>query len=413
MRTIMHIDVNSAYLSWEAVDRLQHGATLDLRTVPSVVGGDEASRHGIVLAKSGPAKKFNIQTAETLHSARQKCPNLIVVPPRYEVYMRCSKAMREILCDFSDAIQIFSVDECFLDYTGMENRLGPPIDAADRIRKRMRDELGFTVNVGISTNKLLAKMAGELRKPDQTLTLYPRELQSKLWPLPIEELYMVGRRTAPKLREMGIHTIGELAQSDPAVLRYRLKSFGLMLYHFAHGIESSEVQPVGPSIKGLGNSTTTAFDVEDSYHAHLVLLSLSESVGSRLRANGLCAKQISISIRDRELRNQSVQTTLYTPTDCTDHIYEAVRDLFQKLWEGQPLRHMGIRTTQLSPAEGQQLSLFDSSSTRLQALDSTIDRLRQRYGKRAICRGSFLNSGVKPVTGGVGEDEYQMMNSLL
>ncbi len=413
MRTIMHVDVNSAYLAWEAVDRLQHGASLDLRTVPSVVGGDEASRHGIVLAKSNLAKKYNIQTGETLHAARMKCPNLVIVPPRYEVYMRCSKAMREILAEFSDTVQVFSVDECFLDYTGVEGVKGSPIEAADEIRRRMRTDLGFTVNVGISSNKLLAKMAGELIKPDRTLTLYPEELQEKLWPLPIEELYMVGRKTAPKLREIGIQTIGDLARTEPAVLQYRLKSFGMMLYHFAHGIEASDVKPVGPTIKGIGNSTTTSFDVEDEYHASLVLLSLTESVGSRLRAGDWCAKQISLSLRDKEFQNQSMQTTLADPTDCTNTIFAAVQRLFKQLWKGQPLRHIGIRTTQLTPSDGLQLSLFDPDSAKQHALDTAVDELRQRFGKRAVYRGSFLHSGIRPVTGGVGDDEYQMMSSLL
>ncbi len=413
MRTIMHIDVNAAYLSWEAIDRLQHGAKTDLRTIPSVIGGNEASRHGIVLSKSDSAKKCGIQTGETLHIARLKCPNLVVVSPRYDVYMRCSKAMRETLADFSDAIQVFSIDECFLDYTGMTPVLGPAVLTADVIRRRIREELGFTVNIGISANKLLAKMAGELQKPDMTHTLFPDEIPKKLWPLAIEDLYMVGRQTAPKLRDMGIQTIGDLARTDPAVLRYRLKSFGLMLYNFAHGIESSDVQPVGPTIKGIGNSTTTAFDIEDEYHAHLIMLSLTESVASRLRIGGWCAKQLSISIRDKDFKNMLQQTTLQEPTDSTDRIFEVVRELFQKLWIGQPLRHVGIRTTKLVPAEGLQISLFDSDSVRRQALDRTIDQIRNRYGKQAIHRGSFLHSGIRPVTGGVGDDEYQMMSSLL
>lgn len=412
-RIIMHVDVNSAYLSWEAVDRLQHGDPVDLREIPSVVGGNEANRHGIVLAKSMPAKKFNIQTGETLHAARQKCPNLVTVPPRYDLYMRCSKALQELLGEYSDAIQIFSVDECFLDYTHMTALFGEPKTVADQIRSRCRKELGFTVNIGISTSKLLAKMGGDLQKPDRTITLYPDELSSKLWPLPVEELYMVGRATAPKLREMGIQTIGDLARTDVSILRYRFKSFGQVLWDYANGIESTAVQPSSPVVKGVGNSTTTGCNVEDYDHADLILLSLTESVGARLRAGGWCARLIAVSCRNTDFINTSRQRTLLYATDNTTTLYNEAKVLFRELWDGKPLRHLGIRTSQLVPAEGLQCSIFDGDVHRKQALDRAIDTLRDRYGKRAIQRGVFLHSGVKPITGGVGEDEYQMMNSML
>lgn len=412
-RIIMHIDVNSAYLSWEAADRLQHGDPVDLREIPSVVGGNEESRRGIVLAKSVPAKKYNIQTGESLYTARQKCPNLVSVPPRYELYMRCSKALRELLAEYSDAIQIFSVDECFLDYTHMTALFGDPVAVADEIRNRCRKELGFTVNVGISTSKLLAKMAGELKKPDQTITLYPDEIPAKLWPLPVEELFMVGRATAPKLRDMGIRTIGDLARTDIYILKYRFKKFGHMLWNYANGIEATAVEPTSPAVKGIGNSTTTAFNVEDYHHADMILLSLSESVGGRLRGGGWCARLISVSCRTSEFVNTSRQRTLLYATDNTTTLYNEAKILFRELWDGKPLRHLGIRTSQLVPAEGLQCSLFDLDIEKKQALDRTIDELRVRYGKYSVQRGVFIHSGIKPVTGGVGDDEYQMMNSML
>lgn len=412
-RIIMHIDVNSAFLSWEAVYRLQHGDPVDLREIPSVVGGHEASRRGIVLAKSVPAKKYNIQTGETLYAARKKCPNLVSVPPRYELYTRCSKALRELLGEYSDAIQIFSVDECFLDYTHMTALFGDPVAVADEIRNRCRRELGFTVNIGISTSKLLAKMAGELKKPDRTITLYPEEIPHKLWPLPVEELYMVGRATAPKLREMGIRTIGDLAKADRYILKYRFKKFGQMLWNYANGIEATEVTPSGPAVKGIGNSTTTARNVEDYDHADLILLSLCESVGARLREGGWCARLIAVSCRNTAFINTSRQRTLLYATDNTTTLYTEAKALFRELWDGKPLRHLGIRTSQLVSAEGLQCSLFDMDVERNQALDRAIDDLRNRYGKGAVQRGVFIHSGVKPVTGGVGDDEYQMMSSLL
>lgn len=409
----MHIDVNSAYLSWEAVDRLQHGALQDLRDVPSVVGGNEASRHGIVLAKSIPAKRFGIQTGETLHAARQKCPGIITVPPRYELYTRCSKALQDLLREYTDAVQVFSVDECFIDFTASVRLKGDPVAVADEIRKRCREELGFTVNVGISTSKLLAKMGGDIQKPDKTITLYPEEIPTKLWPLPIEDLYMCGPATAPKLRQMGIQTIGDLARTDISVLRYRLKSFGQVLWNYANGIEASDVRPTGPTVKGIGNSTTTARNVEDLEHADLVLLSLTESVAARLRAGGWCTRLVAVSIRNTDFVSASRQRTLAFSTDSTTLIYQEARTLLRELWRGEPLRHLGIRTSQLTPADGMQFSLFDKDVSRRQALDNAIDGIRQRYGRYAVQRGVFINSGVRPVTGGVGDDEYQMMSSML
>lgn len=412
-RIIMHVDVNSAYLSWEAADRLQHGDALDLRKIPSVIGGNEASRHGIVLAKSSPAKKYNIQTGESLYAARQKCPNLVVVPPRYDLYMRCSKALQSLLVQYSDKVKAFSIDECFLDYTQMSGLLGNPVAVADEIRQRCRKELGFTINIGISTSKLLAKMGGDLKKPDQTITLYPEEIPFKLWPLPVEELYMCGRATAPKLRQMGIRTIGDLAGTDVSILKYRFKSFGNVLWNYANGIEATEIQSSAPAIKGVGNSTTTAVDVNSYDHAHMILLALSESVGARLRAGGWSAGLISVSCRNTEFVSISKQRAMSYPSDNTTAIYETARKTFDELWNGESLRHMGIRASQLITSEGMQYSLFQKDVEKNQVLDKAIDDLRNRFGKTAVQRGVFLNSGVKPIIGGVGEDDYQMMSSML
>jgi phosphoglycerol geranylgeranyltransferase len=222
-RLIFHIDVNSAYLSWEAVYRLQQGAEIDLRTIPSVVGGDVESRHGIVLTKSIPAKKYGIQTGETLFTARQKCPDLVVVPPHYELYMLCSNAMVNILKEYTPTIQRYSVDECFLDFTSMENFYEDPVELAYTIKDRIRNELGFTASVGISNNKLLAKMGSDIKKPDAVITLFPIEIKDKMWPLPVEDLFMVGRATLTKLHNLNIFTIGDLANFDLKILKEKLK----------------------------------------------------------------------------------------------------------------------------------------------------------------------------------------------
>ncbi len=246
MFVIFHIDVNSAYLSWEAVYRLQHGARVDLREIPAVVGGDEASRHGIVLAKSIPAKKFDIQTGETLFSARQKCPGLVVVSPNYKLYMQCSDAMNDILREYSPVIQRYSIDESFMHYQPAilqpKNFREKVMEVAQQLRRRIREELGFTVNIGIGPNKLLAKMASEFRKPDQIHTLYRHEIAEKMWPLPVSELFFVGRATTKKLFRYNVLTIGDLAKTNPDLIHRWLKKPGLLIWQYANGLDDSQVQ---------------------------------------------------------------------------------------------------------------------------------------------------------------------------
>lgn len=413
-RLIFHIDVNSAYLSWEAVYRLQHGDTLDLRTIPSVIGGDQASRHGIVLAKSQPAKKYKIQTGEPLVSAKQKCPNLMVVPPRYDLYMQCSSAMVRILEDFSPSVQRFSIDECFLDYTDMESHFGEPLSAAHKLKDRIRNELGFTVNIGISNNKLLSKIGGDLKKPDMVHTLFPEEIPSKMWPLPVEDLYMVGRATVSKLHSKGIFTIGDLANTDLELLKYWLKSHGEMIWNFANGIENSAVKDGGlVNIKGISNSTTIAFDVDDRKTAHMVLLSLTETVAMRLRNAKFCAQLVSVSIRTNELSSYSHQRKLYTPTDCTTEIYKVAVELFDEMWKCEPIRHLGIRVSELCTNDFIQFSLLQKNWEKQKLIDQTIDKIRMKYGSKSVIRSVFVQSGLKPLTGGVMEEDYQMMSSIL
>jgi DNA polymerase-4 len=412
-KIIFHIDVNSAYLSWEAVDRLQHGASLDIRTIPAVIGGNPEKRHGIVLAKSIPAKKYQIKTGETLYAARLKCPDLAIFPPRYDLYIRCSEAMLELLREYSPHIQRYSIDEVFLDYTHMEEHFGDPIEAAHQIKDRIHGELGFTVNIGISTNKLLAKMASDFSKPNKVHTLFPAEVPEKLWPLPVEELFMVGRATAPKLHRFGIYTIGDLARADPDLLKKRLKSHGLLIWNYANGREDS---PVGdlPGIKSVGNSSTIAFDVEDRKTAHMFLLSLSEMVGMRLRNAGYLAQLVAVSLKTKDFFSYSHQRKLYTATDATNQIYGAAASLFDEMWQGEPLRAIGVRAGALVDGSLQQLSLFDPGNAwKERAMDAAVDKIRNKYGSNMIMRAVFLHSGIRPLTGGVWEEDYPMMSSIL
>ena len=415
-RIIMHIDVNSAFLSWSAVYRLQHGENIDLRNIPSIIGGNQATRHGIVLAKSESAKVlYNIKTGEAVWQSKQKCPELVVVSPDYWIYTQCSSALIEMLRNYSDRIQIFSIDECFLDYTGMEKVFGDPLDAAFSIKESVKKTLGFTVNIGVSSNKLLAKMAGELKKPDMVHTLYPDEIKSKMWPLPVEELYMCGKQTAPKLHKLGIYTIGDLATYDLEFLKYKLKSWGMMLWNYANGIEDSAVDPRGsiPYIKGVGNSTTIHFDVDDPETAHKVLLSLCETVGMRLRHGGFCCRLVSVSIRTSELISYSHQKKIHVPTDCTNAIYKTACKLFDEAWKGELIRGLGIRVSDLCTNEFIQLSFLEENWERIRKLDEVIDQVRKKYGSRSVFRSTFLHSRLSPITGGVIEESNFIMSSIL
>ena len=414
-RIIFHIDVNSAYLSWEAIHRLQHGDSLDLRTVPAVVGGDPVTRHGIVLAKSIPSKKYGIQTGESIYSAKAKCPELVIAPPNYGLYMQCSKAFGDILKEYSPLTEQYSIDEFFVDFSNMGRLYKNPVETANLIKNRIKEELGFTVNIGISTNKILAKMASELKKPDMVHTIFPNEISDKMWTLPIEELFMVGRATAKKLRSRAINTIGDLANHDPIVIKLFLKSHGILVWNYANG---NDITPVRESrrilIKGIGNSTTIAFDVEDKATAHLILLSLTETVAARLRKSGYCARLVSVSLRTNEFYNCSHQRKISSAIDCTNAIHEVACELFDELWQGEPVRHLGVRVSELCQNDFRQLTLFEQDYEKQRTVDRVVDSIRERFGNGSVFRSSFLHSGVRFQTGGtVDDEEYPMMSSQL
>ena len=400
-RIIFHIDVNSAFLSWTAVDRLNKGEAIDLRTIPSIVGGDRENRHGIVLAKSTPAKKFGIVTGEPIAMALRKCPVLVCVPPDFPLYSQNSRAMFEILSDYSDRVEQFSIDEGFLEYTGMERLLGPPLETAERIRQRIRAELGFTVNIGVSCNKILAKMAGELEKPDKLITLFPEEMEEKLWPLPVEELFMVGRRTSPRLREMGIRTIGDLAKYPPPLLEKEFKSYGRMLHAYANGIDDSPVVPESEAeeLKSIGNSTTTSFDVEDRETSYKILLALSETVSMRLRGHKLCAQEIAVTLKSADFKVYSHQKQLVNAVDCTNAVYETAKEIFDEVWKKEPLRLLGVRAGKLCTEDCVQLSILEEDWSKQKKADAAMDAIRLKYGKNTVRRSTFADDDSKGFAG--------------
>ena len=402
------MDVNSAFLSWEAVYRLTHlGGTLDLRTIPSAVGGDMAKRRGIILAKSLPAKKYGVRTGESIVEAKRKCPGLTLVSPHYGLYERASSALMEILREYSPRVEQFSIDEAFLDMTGTERLFGAPQRAAEALKNRIRDTLGFTVNIGVSSNKLLAKMASDFEKPDKVHTLFPEEIPEKMWPMPVRDLFFVGQATEKKLEKLGILTIGQLANTDVKILRAHLKKHGEVIWEFANGQDVSLVETEPAENKGYGNSTTIAFDVTDRETAGLVLLSLAETVAARLRKHGKKAELVSVSIKNNELHTVSHQTVLTAPSDITDEIYGAACRLFDELWDGSPIRHLGIHTGRLKEGQGRQLNIFDRTDyEKLEKLDAALDAIRNRHGKDAIIRASFLKSPLDHMAGGISREKY-------
>ncbi|MDD2447705.1 MAG: DNA polymerase IV [Tissierellia bacterium] len=410
-RIIFHIDANSAYLSWEAVYRLQHGAKIDLREIPSIVGGDEKKRHGIVLAKSIPSKKYNIITGESVHSALQKCPDLVIVPPNYERYINASNSMINILNQYSPHIQRYSIDEAFMDFSNMDTDY---LDAAYKIKDRIKKELGFTVNIGIGPNKLLAKVASDFKKPDNVHTLFSYEIAEKMWKLPVEDLFMVGSRTKSKLNSRGIFTIGELAKLDRDYIYSWLKKPGLLIWDYANGIENSDVKRQAAPIKSVGNSTTTAFDVETSTEAYKVLLALCEMVGMRIRNLNSCGSVISVGLKNSHFIYCSHQRKLDIPTSSTNTIYKNVKILFDEIWTNEPLRHLSVSISDISSDDFSQLSLLETYDKRDEILDETIDKLRFKFGYDSVIRSCFLHSGISPIIGGVMlEEEYPMMSSKL
>ena len=409
-RVIFHVDANSAFLSWSAAYRVKVlGEETDLREVPSVVAGDKASRHSIILAKSIPAKKYGIQTGEPLFQALEKCPELVVIPPDYDLYVQASRHFVDMLRQFSPAVEQYSIDEAWVDMTGTQRLWGPPRLAAELMRRRINEELGFTVNIGISSNKLLAKMAGDFEKPNKVHTLFPEEMGEKFFPLPVRDLFLVGAATERKLQRLGIYTIGALAAADVRVLKKRLGKQGELLWHFANGRNADAVTPEPAENKGYGNATTTSHDVVTSEEAYQVLLSLCETVATRLRKDGKCGSCVSIHLRTNECRHFSHQCVLHGATNITSEIFEAACRLFDEAWDGiTPMRQLGVQITRLSGEPYQQFDFFSGLSPvqfeRKLRLDETVDALRDKYGEDIIRRAKFAGGTEPHMAGGLSKE---------
>ncbi len=409
MRYVLHIDVNSAFLAWSAVYRIRElGETDDLRDIPSVVGGDEESRHGIVLAKSVPAKKYGIETAEPLASARRKCPGLIVVPSDFHTYKKYSNAFIDLISRYTDEIYQYSIDEVWAVFDGYDDMYGDIVDFAYKLKDEIKDKLGFTVNIGVSTRFTLAKIAGDFEKPDKVHTLFEDEVPTKLWPLPVSVLLYVGKSMTKGLRNLGIITVRDLVEADPDVISSNLGKFGLSMWESARGRDLDPAGWYDSEQKGYGNSTTTPENTEDWKTADRILIKLAEHVGSRLRRDKVYASCISVSARYSDFDHTSRQMTLDTPTASTAEICEYARELLATFWdEDRPIRQLGIRVTKITGERYEQLSIFDiegytdpesgdgritvPEEKKLKA-DKAMDELRNRLGRDAVRRGSEITS---------------------
>lgn len=404
MSIIFHIDVNSAYLSWTAVEQLKNGAEVDLRTIPSIIGGDQKSRHGVVLAKSVPAKKYGICTGEPVANAFRKCPNLVTAPPDHKLYHQYSERLMVFLRSYTDQIEQVSVDECYMDFTEIAGNYSSPVEGAMEIKNEVYRRFGFTVNVGISSNKLLAKMASDFEKPNKVHTLFPEEIPVKMWPLPVRELFMAGRSSVETLNKLEIHTIGDLANTDPAILELHLKSHGRKLWEFANGMDESRVEKEKAEAKGIGNSVTLPKDVETEEEAGRILNELAESVSRRLRNAGQKAGMLSVEIKYHTFTSASHQKQVEQAINQKKDIYMAAMQLFRELWNGEPIRLLGIRSSKLvEESEPQQLSIFDipvkseeeiRREKKIARLDAALDKVRKKYGKEIVQKGQTSAGGV-------------------
>ena len=392
-RLIFHIDVNSAFVSWSAVEQLMNGGP-DLREVPSIVGGDPNSRTGIVAAKSIPAKKYGIVTGEPVSLALRKCPSLVIAHSNFDWYVKCSRAFKSICQEYTPTMQSFSIDEVFLDMSGMHLIYPDPIATAHEIKDRIYNELGFTVNVGVSSNKLLAKMASDFEKPNKVHTLFPEEVPAKMWPLPVGDLFSCGKSSAVKLKSLNISTIGQLANTPIEQLELIFSQRGALHFHnYANGIDDSPVVDEPEDAKGYSAETTVEDDLVELEEINKILLAQADIVAARMRADGAKCSCVSVTFRNLDFVNKSHQKKLSDPTDVTDFIYKTAKQLIKESWHGEPLRLVGLALTDVDRNGFEQISLFeDQGKEKRKALDSTLDSIRGRFGNGAVQRASTIDT---------------------
>lgn len=392
-RQILHVDVNNAFLSWSALYNLNNGYDIDIRTIASAIGGDEERRTGIILAKSPKAKACGVVTGETIYQAKKKCPNLQIFPSNHKFYRECSEKLYNLLLEYTDKIERFSIDECFLDMT--EFMAGRKLlDIANEINRRVKEELKFTVNVGVANNKLLAKMASDFTKPDKVHTLYKEEIPTKMWKLPVGELFMAGKQTIYKLNSKGIRIIGELAKTDKLLIIKMLGKHGALIWEYANGIDESEVDYLPHKPKGIGNSVTLPRDYNTKEELYSVVLALVEQVAYRLRKEEMVAGVVNVQLRTKEFVDFSHQGKLIIPTSNTKDIYEKAKGLLDEMYRTNvPIRLVGVRVDNLAEKGKGQISLFetDNKNEKQEKIDKTMDLIKEKFGYGAVTFGGKLN----------------------
>ena len=391
-KQILHVDVNNAFLSWTAVEMLKQGSEIDIRQIPAIIGGDESKRSGIVLAKSMKAKECGVKTADTIYQARIKCPNLKVYPSNFPIYRKYSNQLYQLLLEYTDKIERFSIDECFLDMTNYL-RNDTLLNKGYEINRRVREELGFTVNVGVANNKLLAKMASDFTKPDRVHTLWKEEIPEKMWTLPVSELFMLGKKTVPKLYNMQIKTIGDLAKTDKTKLEKKFGKHGILMWEYANGIDTSEVKYLPEKPKCIGNSVTLPKNISDIDKLEEIVLTISEQVAYRLRKEKLFASTVNVQLRTKNFEDTSHQKKLPEATDTTKQIYMTAKELLHEMYhKGQEIRLVGVRVDNLTDKKDEQISLFNTNKNEKQEkLDKVIDQLKNKYGYNAVTRATKMD----------------------
>ena len=395
-RIIMHIDVNNAFLSWSAVWYLCHGSKVDIRNTYAVIGGDEKARHGIVLAKSMPAKKRGVVTAETLFSAKKKCPNLKVYPPNYNFYKKMSDKMLELIRNYSPDIEQMSIDECLLDYTPVKHLYGDEIKFAYKLKKEIYDTLGFTVNIGIGNNRLCAKMASDFSKPYKVHTLFEDEVPEKMWPLKVDDLFGIGKRTAEKLHKLNINTIYDLAHTDGKFLYKYFKNQAADMILAANG-QGSDVIVTEESVpKGIGNEITLGHNIDSKEELGPYLLALSENVAIGLRKQQKYASVVVVTLKDKFFKRFSHQKKLVNATNLTEEIYKTALDILGEMNVDDGIRLIGVRLDKLSDTSSHQVSFFEDLKVREDnnELEKTVDELKEKYGFKVIKKASLMDSKV-------------------
>ena len=392
----MHIDVNNAFLSWSAILMLKNGFKYDIRNSYAVIGGDESSRRGIVLAKSTPAKKKGVVTGETLFMARKKCPNLKAYPPNYKFYKKMSDSMFNLIKNYSPDIEPMSVDECFLDYTPVKHLYGDVISFAYRLKKEIYDTLGFTVNIGIANNKLCAKMASDFSKPYKVHTLFKNEIEKKMWPLQVDDLFGIGKKTAIKLHNLNINTIYDLAHVDEKKLYKYFKNMSVDMIRSANGIGSDFVNSVPDDPKGIGNETTLDHNISNKEDLYQYLLALSENVTLRLRRQNKYAYVVAVTLKDKFFKRTSHQKKLINATNITEEVYNTAKEILYEMDTDDGVRLIGVRLDNLVSTSNHQTSLFEDLGEREDnsSLEMAVDEIKEKFGFKAIKKASLIDRSV-------------------